>query len=78
MIYSDKVFPKGSLNIILVDGLTNKIKMNTIVPNLVVTTGKNIIASRLADDSSGTGAGKPSHMAIGTSDASLSLSLIHI
>ena len=53
----------GNLNIILKDESTGVIKMNTTVPNLVVTVGKNWIASRMANTAQPP---QMSHMAIGS------------
>ena len=53
----------GQLNIQLID-LNGHIKQNLLIPNLVVNSGKNYIASRMKDT------GQPvqmSHMAVGTS-----------
>lgn len=52
---------KGRLNIVVVDALGN-IKDEREVDNLVVTTGKNFVASRMKDTTSSV----MSHMAIGT------------
>ena len=59
---NDNVKATGELQIILRDS-TGNIKEQKTVPNLVVTVGKNVIASRL------TGVATPvmSHMALGTS-----------
>jgi hypothetical protein len=53
---------KGELNIVVRDQEGN-IKEEMLVPNLVVTVGKNFIASRMV----GTSSAIMSHMAIGTS-----------
>lgn len=53
----------GSLSIIVTDTLTNKIKQELYVPNLVVAAGKTFIASRMV----GTSSSVMSHMGIGTS-----------
>ncbi len=53
----------GQLNVQLID-LNGHIKQNLLIPNLVVASGKNYIASRMKDT------GQPvqmSHMAVGTS-----------
>lgn len=60
--YKNVIEVGGSLSIIVTDGTTNQIKQELYVPNLVVTTGKNFIASRMV----GTTANIMSHMAIGT------------
>jgi hypothetical protein len=52
----------GELNIQLMD-LNGHIKQNLLIPNLVVTSGKNYIAARMKD----SGPVQMSHMAIGTS-----------
>jgi hypothetical protein len=59
---NDTLKPTGELQIILRDENGN-IKLNTTVPNLVVSAGKNIIASRLVGNTSSV----MTHMAIGTS-----------
>jgi hypothetical protein len=60
-MFNDNVKTTGQLEIVLTnsDGQT---KLKAVVPNLVVTIGKNVIASRL------TGVATPvmSHMAVGT------------
>ena len=43
---------RGDLEIILRDTVTNEIKLHTLEKNLVVTTGKQLIASRLAGNTS--------------------------
>jgi len=58
----DSVILKGALKIVLADAQGN-IKDEREVPNLVVTVGKNFIASRMI----GTTDDVMSHMAIGTS-----------
>ena len=57
----DSVILKGALKIVLADAQGN-IKDEREVPNLVVTVGKNFIASRMI----GTTDNIMSHMAIGT------------
>ena len=59
---NDKIKATGELEIILKDTSGN-IKDHKVVPNLIVTIGKTVIASRLA----GTSTNVMSHMAIGTS-----------
>lgn len=62
---TDKLTPKGELNILLTDE-NGEVKLNKIVPNIVVATGREYIAQRLIES------GRPaevSHMAIGDSDA---------
>lgn len=59
---NDNVKATGELEIILRDSNGN-IKEQKTVPNLVVTVGKNVIASRLAGSSTSV----MSHMALGTS-----------
>lgn len=56
----------GRLDIVLLDQ-NNNIKQQVSVPNLVVTVGKNFIASRMV----GTASAAMSHMAVGTSNANL-------
>ena len=58
---NDTLKATGELQIVLTDKDGN-IKQNTTVPNLVVTTGKAVIASRLV----GTATAIMSHMAVGT------------
>ncbi len=58
---SDLIKIKGNLKI-TVTNPEGKIKQEVEVPNLVVTTGKNFIASRMKD----TTASAMSHMAIGS------------
>jgi hypothetical protein len=60
-MFHDNVMLTGKLKIVLTDENGN-IKHEEEVKNLVVTTGKNFIASRMKD----TTAGAMSHMAIGT------------
>ena len=52
----------GALSIIVTDGLTGSTKQEIYIPNLVVTTGKTFIASRMV----GTSSAIMSHMGIGT------------
>ena len=52
----------GSLSIVVTDTIENKIKQELYIPNLVVTTGKTFIASRIV----GTTSAIMSHMGIGT------------
>ena len=61
--YRNIVELAGSLSIIVTDSLTNNIKQELYVPNMVVTAGKGYIASRMV----GTTANVMSHMGIGTS-----------
>ena len=58
---SDNLSLKGRLNIV-VTSPDGEIKDQKEIDNLVVTTGKNFVASRMA----GTSSGVMSHMAIGT------------
>lgn len=60
-MFHDNVMLTGKLKIVLTDENGN-IKHEEEVKNLVVTTGKNFIASRMKDTTSGA----MSHMAIGT------------
>ena len=62
MLTPETIKATGQLNIVLRDQFGN-IKDDRTVPNLVVTVGKNAIASRLA----GTATAVMSHMAVGTS-----------
>lgn len=64
---NDKIKPTGELTITLRDANGN-IKVQTTVPNLVTTVGKNLIASRL----SGTGTAA-THMAIGSGSTAANL-----
>lgn len=64
--YKNMVELSGSLSIIVTDSLSNSIKQELYVPNMVVTAGKAFIASRMV----GTSAAVMSHMAIGTSATS--------
>ena len=61
---NDSIKTTGEVTIMLRDGNGN-IKVQRTVPNLVVTTGKNVIASRLA----GTTSAVMSHMALGTNSS---------
>ena len=56
----------GELQITVYD-INNNIKNQVVVPNLVVTTGKEAIADRLIDDSTAV----MSHMAIGTDNGTI-------
>lgn len=64
MLLHEEIKMIGKLDIV-VTGPDGKVKQTLSVPNLVVTTGKQYIASRMA----GTAAGVMSHMAIGTGSA---------
>ena len=56
-------FPiKGDLRIVIKDALTGEVKVDRLEKNLVVTTGKNWIASRMA----GTSSNVMGYMAVGT------------
>lgn len=66
---TDNLKATGELQIVLRDKDGN-IKQNLHVPNLVVTTGKNAIASRLI----GTSTAVMSHMALGTGATATSAS----
>ena len=57
----DSIKLTGELRITVTNPEGN-VKHETVIPNLVVTTGKNLIASRLKDTTDGA----MSHMAIGT------------
>ena len=61
---NDQIKLTGELNIV-VTGSDGQVKQNTTVPNLVVTVGKNFIASRMT----GTASAVMSHMAIGSGAA---------
>lgn len=58
----DSIKAKGQLSIV-VTGADGQVKENYVVPNLVVTVGKNFIASRMKDTGSPT---QMTHMAIGS------------
>ena len=58
----EQIKMSGELTIVVRDEKTGIIKETRVVPNLVVTVGKNYIASRMV----GTAAAVMSHMAIGT------------
>lgn len=58
---NDKLKPTGELVIVLRDQYGN-VKEQKTVPNLIVTTGKNAIASRLA----GVATGVMTHLAVGS------------
>jgi hypothetical protein len=64
----DKIETIGSLDVVLIDGDGN-IKQNFKVPNLVVQTGRNYIANRMASNSNVL----MSHMAIGTNNTAAAL-----
>ena len=53
---------QGALSIVVTDTITNTVRQELYVPNLVVSTGKTFIASRMV----GTAATIMSNMAIGT------------
>lgn len=59
--YKESVELVGSISFVLTDTLTNTMRQEIYVPNLVVTTGKEFIASRMVNDATN----KMSHMAIG-------------
>lgn len=63
---NDSLKVTGSLDITLYDAEYN-VKEQFTVPNLVVTAGKNVIASRLI----GTTSGVMSHMAVGTDSGAI-------
>lgn len=63
---NDIIKATGKLEILLLDS-NKQVKQNFSVPNLVVTVGKNLIADRLI----GTSSEVMTHMAVGTSNASL-------
>lgn len=59
---NESIKATGQLTIVLTDSATGEVKLDTTIPNLVVSVGKNWIASRMKDT------GIPvqmSHMAIG-------------
>ena len=60
--FKNMIEVQGALSIVVTDTLTNQIKQELYVPNLVVSTGKTFIASRMV----GTSANIMSHMGIGT------------
>lgn len=60
-------FPiKGDLHIVIKDALTGEVKVDRLEKNLVVTVGKNWIASRMQ----GTADNVMSYMAVGTDSTS--------
>ena len=60
-------FPiKGDLHIVIKDALTGEVKVDRLEKNLVVTVGKNWIASRMQ----GTAANVMGYMAVGTDSTS--------
>lgn len=61
--YKDAIQINGALSFVLTDTSTGIVRQELYVPNLVVTTGKGFIASRMV----GTTQSIMSHMAIGTS-----------
>lgn len=61
--YKDAIQINGALSFVLTDTTTGLVRQELYVPNLVVTTGKGFIASRMV----GTTQAIMSHMAIGTS-----------
>ena len=61
-MFNDRISVRGDLDITLYDEFGN-IKQHLEVPNLIVTVGKNHIASRLV----GTSSNVMSYMALGTS-----------
>lgn len=60
--YKNMVEIDGSLSIVVTDSLTNKVKQEVYVPNLVVSSGKTFIASRMV----GVTSTIMTHMGIGT------------
>tara|TARA_X000000950_G_scaffold1680_1_gene1849 strand:+ start:27025 stop:27471 length:447 start_codon:yes stop_codon:yes gene_type:complete len=66
---SDNLAMKGRVDIVLTDADGN-VKYTDSVKNLVVTTGKTFVASRMA----GTSSAVMSHMAIGTGSGAASAS----
>jgi len=69
MITNEKTKATGMVNIVVSDS-NGKVKQEVTVPNLVVTTGLNFIASRME----GTDADIMSHMAVGTDDTAAAVS----
>ena len=69
---SDLIKLTGELHIVLRDQYGN-IKDERVVPNLVVTTGKYLLARRLAGVVTGTSA-TPSHMGVGSSSVAADVS----
>lgn len=61
--YKNTIEVGGALSIIVTDQESGDLKQEIYIPNLVVTTGKNFIASRMV----GTTATEMTHMGIGTS-----------
>lgn len=69
--YQNMIQLNGSLSLVLTDE-SGKIKQEMYVPNTVVTTGKQHIASCLGNPSAQT---RMAHMAIGISDAAATTAL---
>ena len=69
MITNEKTKATGMVNIVVSDS-NGKVKQEVTVPNLVVTTGLNFIASRME----GTDDDIMSHMAIGTDNTAAAVS----
>lgn len=69
MLENDTLKAKGKLHIVVRDS-NGKIKNEINVNNLVVTTGKNYIVNRMKDNTVNV----MSHMAVGTSNATVTLS----
>jgi hypothetical protein len=63
--FKNMIEVQGALSIVVTDSVTNTVKQELLIPNLVVTTGKTFIASRMV----GTTAPIMSHMGIGTNSA---------
>lgn len=58
----DDIKLRGDLHIVITDSVTGKVKEDRLEKNLVVTTGRNFIASRMA----GVTSGVMTHMAVGS------------
>jgi len=68
---NDKIKPSGELTIVLRDQNGN-IKEQRVIPNLVTTVGKNLIAQRLGGGTYSSPTG-PTHMALGTSSTAANI-----
>lgn len=60
----DDIKLRGDLRIVITDSVTGKVKEDRLEKNLVVTTGRDFIASRMA----GVTSGVMTHMAVGTNN----------
>lgn len=66
----DNIKLSGELEVILTDEHGN-LKEKRVIPNMVVTVGKNLIAERLMNSSPATDFNSMSHMGIGTDGTNL-------